>query len=364
MKRPIILHITPSLMIGGAEKFLVDLLEELQKHPKNQFEHRVAYFQAGPNLEKLHALGITTYPIQGLFTHYDPICFWRLLRLIQKVKPIHLQSMLWSANFYTRLIGKFLAIPTICAIHSEHNNGNTNHDSWLKLKIDQLTLRWANQVVTVSDQITAKYLDQKFKLLPNKLITIHNGIKIPIYLKKPTNSQFTIGHVGRFVPVKNQTLLIHALKLVHTTLPNFQATIIGYGALEESLKNLVFQLGLTKQITFIHSYQPENHYPNWDCFVLPSHTEGLSIALLEAMSFGVVPVITALSPHPIVQHEFNGFICEPDNPTLLAKSILKIAQNHPLRNSLSQAARNTAKHKFNLNLSTQRYLSLYPNLAN
>ena len=122
MKKPVILHITPTLELGGAEKFLINLLKSFQTHPKNKFEHQVIYFSGGPHLENLKRLKIKTHSAKGLFFYNDLICFFYLYKLIKKIKPKCINSILWSANLYSRLIGKYLNIPVICSIHSPRNN--------------------------------------------------------------------------------------------------------------------------------------------------------------------------------------------------------------------------------------------------
>ena len=360
MKKPVVLHITPSLMIGGAEKLLVDLLTTFQDHPHNPFEHQVIYFQPGPHLLKLQKLGLTTYHITGLVSHSDPTCLISLYKTIQTIQPTYLHAMLWSANFYTRIIGKILGIPTICSIHSNHNSGSIAQDNLLKSILDQLSLNWANRVVVVSQQIAQKFALPKYRLAATKIITIHNGISLPPMPKCNTNPQFTIGHIGRFVPVKNQILLIQALALVKKTLPNFKAIIIGYGKLEQLLKQLVHQLALTENVTFVASHEPTAYYALFDCFVLPSHQEGQSIALLQAMSFGIAPIVTTSTPsHEIVQHLQNGLICPANQATALANAMITLATNPKLKHQLALQAYTTIQANFNLSQTAAAYLALY-----
>lgn len=363
--KPIILHVTPSLMIGGAEKLLVDLLTAFQNHSQNQFEHQVIYFQAGPYLENLKKLKIKTYHITGLISHYDPICFWRLLKLIKKIRPKTISAMLWTANFYSRIIGKLLNISTICAIHSNHNSGNTQHDHWLKTRLDQHTLKWAHKIVVVSQEIKTKFIKPAYQLSQDQLILINNGVNLPnslsTNLKKNHHAkQFIIGHVGRFVPIKNQQLLITALQVVKDQIPNFKTIMIGHGQLESHLKQLAHNLDLSPQIDFITTHEPEKYYPIFDCFVLPSHQEGQSIALLEAMSWRTTPIITNLTPtHDIIRHEYNGLICKPNHALDLAQAIITLYENPKLSQQLAHQAQQTVQTNFNLQLVANNYLNLY-----
>lgn len=361
MQKPIILHITPSLMIGGAEKLLVDLLTSFQQHPKNQFEHRVIYLQSGPLLAQIQKLKIQTYHVQGLVSHYDPICFWRLLKLIKKMQPAVLHAMLWTANFYSRLIGKILKIPTICAIHSYYNSGNTTHDHWLKSLLDRQTLHWAHKIVVVSPEIQLKLIQSIPQLIPNQLITIQNGVFLPQNNPKKTlRRTWIIGHVGRLVPVKNQQLLLSALSIIQSKIPHFKAIIIGHGPLELALKNQARQLNLLPFIDFIKTPQAAKYYQTFDCFILPSHQEGQSIALLEAMSWRVTPIVTSTDyKHDLVKHQHNGLICPPNDASSLAQAIISIYENPKFNQQLAQQAYLTVKNNFNLEQVANNYLALY-----
>lgn len=363
MKKPIILHITPSLMIGGAEKLLLNLLTNFQNNPQNVYEHQVVYFQAGPLLAQIQALGIKTYQISGLVKYCDPICLVKLFLLVKKIKPYKLHAMLWSANFYTSIVGKLLNIHTICAIHSYHNNGNIAQDSFIKLKLDQIMLRLTHKIVIVSPNIAQKIIHQ------NKLFTINNGVNIPNKLINKTlvsarefntTRPFVIGHVGRFVPVKNQILLIKALNLIKHKLPNFKVIMIGDGELKNELQALAQDSGLLPNISFISTNKPELYYAKFDCFVLPSNQEGQSIALLEAMSFQIVPIITSPNlQHDIVINLYNGLICKPNDPNDLARAIFKLAVHSKLRNKLAQNAYFSIQNRFNLTRTANQYLELY-----
>lgn len=364
MKKPIILHVTPSLMVGGAEKLLVDLLTNFKTNPNNQFEHQVIYFQAGPFLKQLKQLEIKTYKITGLIKYWDPICLIKLFLLIRRIRPYKIHSMLFMANLYARLVGKILKIPVICAIHSYYNNGNLAQDNLIKQKLDQLTLKWATVIIVVSAEIYQKISASIYRLKPYQIRIIHNGVKIPNLSNNKNNldrkPDFIIGNIGRFVPVKNQALLIQALSLIKTKTENFKAIIIGSGELETDLKKLVQDLKLESQVTFIATNQPKKHIAKFDCFVLPSHQEGQSIALLETMSFGVTPIITAACDiHDIVKNNYNGLVCQPSNYLILAQAILQLMNNPKLNYKLAQKARLTIANRFDLSMTANNYLSVY-----
>lgn len=365
MKKPIILHIAPTLKIGGAEKFLVNLLTSFKTHPLNKFEHQVAYFTGGPYLENLKKLNVKTHQAKGILFSCDLVCLARLYKIIKQVKPVCIDSILWSANLHSRIIGKFLKIPVICGIHSHHNSGNINKDNKIKLAIDKASLNWSTKIIAVSKEISKETIKKFPHIKPAKIVAIDNGISISkkIEINSSKSKHFTIGHVGRFVPVKNQALIIKSLVFVKKKIPNFKALFIGYGPLEQELKNLASNLGLNRHVEFTYTTNAEAFYPKFDCFIQTSHKEGQSIALLEAMSAGIPPIITSSKGHNIIEHLNNGIICKPNNILDIAGSIIKLAQDIPLKTTLGKSAHKTVLEKHNLNFTATKYLELYNEIS-
>jgi CDP-glycerol glycerophosphotransferase len=111
--------------------------------------------------------------------------------------------------------------------------------------------------------------------------------------KMPTSSDtVTFVSVGRLSPAKNHRRLIQAFSQVHEKAPHTRLVIVGGGALEGELNELVLSLGLTSAITL--AGQVDNPYAimaDASCFVLSSDYEGQPMVILEARTLGL-PVVT------------------------------------------------------------------------
>ena len=142
MTKKRILHITSSLQMGGAEQLLFQQLRFL----KDDFEHHVICFHGGPFFEKIKELDIPVYHLP-----YGPLFFIRFYRLVKKINPLVIHSLLWFANFCSRIVARILHKPIICAIHSPCN---TNVGiSRIRSLCDRLTMRWATYVIIVAAHI-------------------------------------------------------------------------------------------------------------------------------------------------------------------------------------------------------------------
>lgn len=144
------------------------------------------------------------------------------------------------------------------------------------------------------------------------------------------------------------------------------ATRATHGEVDPSLVGAVRQRaeagGLGGRVIFVEQTQDMATYLQAsDIFALPSSREGLSNALLEAMSTGL-PCVTGAIPgvsDSAIDSEVNGFIVPAGDRTALAAVIARLMQSVPLREDIGRRARDTVLEKFAIGTVAARYLSLY-----
>ncbi|OGB97586.1 hypothetical protein A3F06_03580 [candidate division TM6 bacterium RIFCSPHIGHO2_12_FULL_36_22] len=361
-RKKTIVHIITSLKVGGAEALLVELVQALRA--KN-YHNEIIYFHDGPNRQCLEQLGFKTTQISGVIKLYDPIFFVRLIRIVKKLRPHVIHSSLWSANVCARLVGKLLRIPVLCAIHSQTNLATIGtKNSRFRSIIDKLLAHWAQCYVLVSSQMNG------FGLPHEKVITIQNGVQLNKSTKNETltkqfntNNCFVVGSVGRFSLVKNYSLLLESFAVFLESYTNSVLLLVGQGELEQQLRKQAIQLGIATKVHFIKANKATEYYPLFHCFVMTSWQEGLSIALLEAMSAGVPPII--IKPdgkHEVVQSNNNGILVNVYESKSLAKSLLKLAQNPILQEKLGRAAALTIESEFSFSKMVEQYQREYDKL--
>ena len=92
--------------------------------------------------------------------------------------------------------------------------------------------------------------------------------------------------------------------------------------------------------------------------VMPSDIEGLSQALLESMSMGVVPVVSRIpgSTDYIIRDGEEGFLCERGKPKSFAQKISELEQDRVLLSRMSEAAIERVKSHFNHHVFAERIL--------
>ncbi len=364
-----ILHVITSLKIGGAESALANFLSATINDGNI---HYVVYFYSGPNREKIENLGIKTFQINGLFTKYDIFAYLKLKKIIKKISPDLIHSSLWLANFYSKFIASSLKIPIICDLHS-----NFLHDGRIRIFLEKLNLLKADKYVAVSNNVKNGFLkcfQSQAEKLTGKITVIENGIDINLIKSKSQDidksslgfgeQDFVFGAVGRLESIKSYDLLIRAFGLLKKDTNDIKLCFVGSGSQEIFLKELVNSLGLSKKIIFMgNQTNPYSFYKFFDCFVISSKSEGLSIALLEAMAFGLPIISTKYSDrHDILENNINGLLVEPGNLLALKNAMQKIYEDKGLRVLMGKNNIELIEKRYSIEHVVNSYNKLYQKL--
>lgn len=142
-------------------------------------------------------------------------------------------------------------------------------------------------------------------IVDNKLKILKNGVDLEKFAFNQEkrdrlrakfgfkNTDFVIGHVGRFSYQKNQEFLIKIFKAVKEKEEHSKLLLIGDGETLENVKKLAKDARLDKDVFFIGNTNSVNDYLQiMDVFVLPSRYEGLPIAGIEAQASGLPTLVS------------------------------------------------------------------------
>ncbi len=364
-----ILHIITSLKIGGAETLLADFLE----HPQAaDFDHQVIYFYDGPNKARLQELGIACYQVKGLFCLYDPLFFMRLYRLIKKLKPDCIHSWLWSANVVARVVNLWLRIPLLNSFHL-----GADQDGWVRNALDRATEYIPARLVAVSEGVAQLLVTHLHISNQERLTVIKNGIdpdNIHTKSKKMSaaraalglsDQQYIIGTVGRWIERKNYLFLLEVFAQLHQKDPTVVLLLIGKGEQKGLLYERARTLGISNYVKFIEGQPALGYYQLFDCFIQTSFKEGISIALLEAMSCRLPCILTEPSGvHEVIVHEYNGLLVPSYNAVEVCQAINRLKNEKQLAKALGGNAYATIKEQFNVETMINSYHKEYSQLIN
>ena len=209
-------------------------------------------------------------------------------------------------------------------------------------KIEKIINKNCDLVIAVSD-VMKKQMQVKTNL--KNIQIIRNGYdKELFYFERKDNLEknnfLRIIHVGGFYYVKGQDILLKALSYI--TIP-VKLTLIGVGPELENCQQYAQNNNLLN-VQFLgevsHGKLAELLRKN-DLFCMPSRSEGLPSAPLEAMACGIPVVGTKVGGmNEIIQSGFNGFLCEPNVPENLAENITLASKTNWNRTEISEWVKN------------------------
>jgi glycosyltransferase involved in cell wall biosynthesis len=113
----------------------------------------------------------------------------------------------------------------------------------------------------------------------------------------------------------------------------------------------------------VHGHAKADLLARADAYVQPSHNEGMPIALLEALAFGLPIVATRVGAVPeVIENGKHGRLVPPQRPDLLADALRELALDAPLRRRMSDEARRLATSRFGLDRFRNDLLAMYEDL--
>ena len=148
--------------------------------------------------------------------------------------------------------------------------------------------------------------------------------------------------VGRLVAQKNHDVLLEAIARLPPELGHWRLAVVGTGELVEALRARADALQVSTRVDwFGRAADPYSFYRHATVFALPSRYEGMPNALMEAMRFGMPPIVGDASPGPleVVHHGRSGLVVPTGDADALAAAITRLATDPELRRTLGAAAR-------------------------
>ena len=164
---------------------------------------------------------------------------------------------------------------------------------------------------------------------------------------------------GRLVQAKRVDRLLRVWTHVRREIPSASLVIVGEGSQGDWLRQQAGEgvLFVGRQGNVLPFLQTA------DLFTMSSDTEGLPVAVLEAMAVGLPSVVTAVGGNPdVIETGYNGWLAPADDELALGQAIIRLLRDEPLRLELGRNARIRAMGQYSLQSSAQSLLDLYVQL--
>jgi len=349
---------------GGAERMLAQLAGELQAAGCPG----VAFLPAGEEGWLSRELAAAGIPVE--YFQVDRPLSSKLAASLAAGFRRHRIDLAHSHEFTMAFYGAWAArrarVPHIITMHGGRYNAGR-----LRRK---LALRAAaalsGSVVAVS-QVLAGQLCRDLWIRSTRITTIPNGVRFDPLAESTVRSELALSSedhlvvtVGNLYPVKGHRVLLDAAALLSSQHPNLHVAIAGRGELAAALAEQARELGLAGRLHLLGlRTDVANVLAAADVFVLPSLSEGLPLALLEAMCAARPIVASAVGEVPVaLAAGAAGLLVEPGNATALAAALHRVLANRFEAQLLGKSAQARAAAEYGIARMVTRYAALYDRL--
>lgn len=363
-RKPVIAFVIPSLRTGGAELQLVRLAKEVQD--LGHAVHVLALDSSGPCADLLRRWGVpysgTGFPPEGVHGFIRALRLAvvpvNLLRALLRVRPTIVHAWLLPAFTLALPLSWLARVPVRIQGRRGLNSGFARSRRARLARI--FTALFTNYYTANSRSILHELVETE-SVDPTLISVIPNGVDLPSEIADVAATSCKGVVLANLIAYKGHTDLIEALKFSKTRPPMI---FVGDGRERGTIERMISHAQLQDRIELIGSCStPTRLLLESQFLVLPSHTEGLPNAVLEAMACGLPVIATDVGGvRELVIDGVTGIVVPPHDPPALAAAIDRLVSDTHFRVEAGREGRNAAT-RFSWPTIAKSYLEVYLSLS-
>lgn len=387
MSRPIrIVHCIGSLRLGGAEKQLTELMLRL---PADRFHQSVVLLKAGsagggPLAQRLRDAGreVIDLAFPERFAKCNPLHYLRVamacVRMVghlRRRRPDVLHAWLFHANVLGAVAGGLAGVPR--RVTSRRQLSRFKRGRRLFTWFESASNRFVHRVLVNSEAVRRDTIAYE-RLDPERIERIYNGVMLEDFdaaaarglpngaADGADGAALTVIAVANLHPYKGHEELLRAAARLAPRFPNLRLHLPGRDAgMGERLRELAGELRLTDRVEFLGERRDVPALLSAaDVFVHPSHEEGFSNSILEAMAAGLPCIVTNVGGNPEqVTDGREGCVIPPRDVDALTEALGKLLDDRERRLVMGAAARARIEAEFNFTRTVADYAAFYERLV-
>ncbi len=257
-----------------------------------------------------------------------------------------------------------------CGIYLKYFSGDTkvigveHHSNALKGLKEWILSALAPLVSDHMVYLSNEYLNQVEKKLPflkfvKKRTVIPNGLDLSKFQFPATSVPGLVGMQGRMVTGKDYETLIRAFAGLGS---GFSLSLIGDGPDRARLEQICIELRIESRVVFhgtLSNAEVIEQMSQWECFVLSTYGETMSVAIMEAHALGLPVVASAVSGvTSAVENNVTGLLFEVGNAEALLEKLKDVLHDSKSRQNLSMAARQRAENCYSIDRSWAQFRTI------
>jgi glycosyltransferase involved in cell wall biosynthesis len=401
-----IVHVIPSIGMGGVQRQLVLLLKNRSK----EFHHRVVVMRSEDRFfaPELHECGVEVHyldsqearatlltlpgvqkqpmlqPVLAAVTSSLPLCceIIRLNLFLRALTPqpnvVH--CWLLFANLTGSIAARLAEIPlVVTSVRNIQSQVEYNYyDPRWQRTLERATVPLADTITANAPAVAVDYR-QFTGASAEKVVTVPNGIDVKTIRcltpaqraeKRLTlglgSEALVVGTVARLAKEKDFETFLRALALARAKLPALRSAIVGEGPLRAHLESFAASLGLATCVQFLGERKDVGEVIQcYDAFLLTSVIEGMPNAVMESQLLGVPVVATrAGGTVDLVRDGETGLLAPIGDPQALASCIVRLFTEDGLWSRISLAAAKQIRDNYTIEQLVARTEAVYRDLLN
>lgn len=357
-----VLHLSSSSGPGGAEAVVATLASRLNA---SRYRSIVCLLRDGWLRERCEGLGLETHVIR-LQGFLDLGWLRRFVALLNARNVALIHAHEFDANIYAALAGRLARVPLIATVH-----GRSYYSGSRKRRLAYRLVSRAAVMVAVSDDVK-RFLSDAAGVSAKRVHVVRNGItpasSVPDETKAALRAELGIRGgesvvtvVGSLYEVKGHRYLFEAIPTILRSCPSTVLLVAGRGPMDARLREQVQTLGIAERVRFLGlRADVAALLAISDVFVLPSLSEGLSIAVLEAMAARRPVVATRVGGNPeLIMDGETGLLVPPADPHALAMAVTSLLLRPGEARRLGDNALEHVRTSFSLTGMVGAYEAMY-----
>lgn len=369
MRRIKILDVRDTHEIGGPGK---TILETYRAIDRSRFDMHLGLFRAPedrsetPFLAAARAIGMPIHEVRARGPH-DPRLYARFAALVRDQAFDILHPHEGSSDIVACATRPLHRVPVVTTAHGFIGNSAKQRAMiWL----DKRIMRRFERVIAVSEKMQRDLVAAGVPAA--KVTLLHNAIVLEKYRRTGDSGALAgiVGRplprpalvsIGRLSPEKGHADLVEALAKVAATGRRISAVFAGDGPSRPDLTARIQAAGLQDWIHLPgYVQEPARLLQDADLMVLPSHTEGLPNAALEAFAMEVPVLATRVGGTPeVVSDGETGRLVPAHSPDSLAAGIISFLDDPATWRGFTERARRTVETRFDFKVRTSKLEAIY-----
>jgi len=374
--RLLLLTDTALLGTGGSERFLLNLISRL---PRDRYRITLVQLCDAPLESETPRGGALPEWIRVVFLPVDAVYGingWRAYRALRRLAAREAFDVIQSQHEKSDVLNALLPRGRAGAVRISNRRDTGFTKSWrVRALLRRLDGRF-DRIVAPADAIL-ECVTADEGVPRERMQRICNGVDAAHFSPVDASTrarlrerlgfgerEFVVGCVSRMTPVKRHHALVDAFARLHARIPEARLVLVGDGPLRSRIETRIADAGLGGAVRLLGDLADvADVLPALDACALVSETEGMSNAILEAMSCGLPVVATAVGGNPeLVAHERTGLLVPLGDGDALVAALLRLAHDPAFARECGRRARERVLAEFSIEVMAETFQTLHRTL--